>query len=67
MVRKRAQIMFSVVPESDTRQKPPAPLLLVPYHQLFDERYVVYWRVFRKDSPEYERYQAAEAARLAAW
>jgi DUF1680 family protein len=28
---------------------------LIPYHRLFGERYAVYWRVYRRDSPEYRR------------
>jgi hypothetical protein len=36
---------------------------LVPYHKLFDQRYAVYWRVFRKGSPEHRKFLAAEAAR----
>lgn len=41
---------------------------LVPYHRLFGERYVVYWRVYKKDSPEYRemlRRRAAKAERRA--
>ncbi len=30
-------------------------ITLVPYHQLFGERYAIYWRVFRKGSPEHEQ------------
>ncbi len=37
-------------------------ITLVPYHQLFGERYVVYWRVFRQGSPERAAFVAAEKA-----
>jgi hypothetical protein len=36
---------------------------LVPYHQLFGERCAVYWRTFRKGSPEHTAYLAEEEAR----
>jgi len=36
---------------------------LVPYHQLFGERYAVYWRTFRKGSPEHTAYSAQEEVR----
>ena len=39
---------------------------LVPYHRLFDERYAVYWRVYKKGSPEYRQMlerRAAEATK----
>jgi len=39
------------------------PIRLVPYHRLFDQRYVVYWRVLRKGSQAYERYLARERER----
>ena len=38
-------------------------LTLVPYHRLFGERYVVYWRVFRAGSDEHLRFLAQEEAR----
>jgi len=37
-------------------------ITLVPYHQLFGERYVVYWRAFSKGSPEHEKFLAEEEA-----
>jgi len=36
---------------------------LIPFYRLFDERYAVYWRVYRKDSPEHKRATADEEAR----
>ncbi|HRR83051.1 MAG TPA: glycoside hydrolase family 127 protein [Planctomycetota bacterium] len=36
---------------------------LIPYHKLFGERYAVYWRVYRKGSPEHRRALAEEEAR----
>ncbi len=36
---------------------------LVPYHRLFGERYAVYWRAYRKGSPEHQRALAEEEAR----
>ncbi len=36
---------------------------LVPYHQLFGERYTVYWRVLREGSPEHVQFVEAEQAR----
>ncbi|MBN1513123.1 MAG: glycoside hydrolase family 127 protein, partial [Phycisphaerae bacterium] len=38
-------------------------ITLVPYHQLFDERYAIYWRAFRKGSPEHDAHLAEEKAR----
>lgn len=38
-------------------------ITLVPYHQLFGERYVVYWRAFRKGGPEHAAFLAEEKAR----
>ncbi|MEN6424765.1 MAG: beta-L-arabinofuranosidase domain-containing protein [Phycisphaerales bacterium] len=35
---------------------------LVPYHQLFGERYAIYWRAFRKGSPEHEGFLAEQKA-----
>lgn len=43
----------------------PNHVTLVPYHQLFDERYVVYWKALRRGSPEHERHLSEEAARRA--
>lgn len=37
---------------------------LVPYHRLFGQRYVVYWRVFRAGSPEHRKYLADQQARV---
>jgi len=39
------------------------PIRLVPYHRLFDQRYVVYWRVLRKGSRAYEAHLARERER----
>ncbi|UCG58505.1 MAG: glycoside hydrolase family 127 protein [Phycisphaerales bacterium] len=36
---------------------------LVPYHELFDQRYVVYWRVLRKESEAHRDYLAKERQR----
>lgn len=36
---------------------------LIPYHKLFGERYAIYWRVYRKGSPEHKRALAEEEAR----
>lgn len=36
---------------------------LVPYHQLFGQRYAVYWRAFRKGGPEHTAYLAEEEVR----
>ena len=36
---------------------------LVPYHELFGQRYVVYWRVFRQQSSEYAEFLAQEEVR----
>ncbi len=36
---------------------------LIPYHKLFGERYAVYWRAYRKGSPEHKRALAEEEAR----
>ncbi|MGE5293381.1 MAG: beta-L-arabinofuranosidase domain-containing protein [Solirubrobacterales bacterium] len=36
---------------------------LVPYHQLFGERYAIYWRTFRKGSPEHTAFLADEQVR----
>ena len=38
-------------------------ITLVPYHQLFGERYVIYWRAFRKGSPEHAAFLAEEKTR----
>jgi DUF1680 family protein len=38
-------------------------ITLVPYHQLFGERYAVYWRAFRKGGPEHAKYLAEEEVR----
>ncbi len=38
-------------------------IALVPYHELFGQRYAVYWRVFRKGSPEHAAYLAEEEVR----
>ncbi|HON93150.1 MAG TPA: glycoside hydrolase family 127 protein [Sedimentisphaerales bacterium] len=38
-------------------------ITLVPYHQLFGERYAVYWRAFRKGSPAHAAYVAEENLR----
>ncbi len=35
-------------------------ITLVPYHELFGQRYAVYWRVFRRGSPEHAEYLARE-------
>lgn len=35
-------------------------ITLVPYHQLFGERYAIYWRVFRKGSPEHAGFLAQQ-------
>ncbi|MFV1965854.1 MAG: beta-L-arabinofuranosidase domain-containing protein [Pirellulaceae bacterium] len=40
-------------------------ITLVPYHQLFGERYVVYWRAFRNGSEEHKNFQAEEASSAA--
>jgi DUF1680 family protein len=37
-------------------------ITLVPYHQLFGERYVVYWRAFRRGSPEHAEFLARKKA-----
>jgi hypothetical protein len=37
-------------------------ITLVPYHQLFGERYAVYWRVFQKGSPEHAEFLAEQKA-----
>jgi len=42
---------------------PKQPITLVPYHQLFGQRYVVYWRAFREGSAEHKKYQEDEAKR----
>ncbi len=36
---------------------------LIPYHKLFGERYAVYWRVFKRGSPEHGQMLAEEEAR----
>jgi DUF1680 family protein len=36
---------------------------LVPYHQLFGQRYAVYWRAFRKGGPEHTAFVAEENVR----
>jgi hypothetical protein len=38
-------------------------ITLVPYHRLFGERYVVYWRAFQKGSAVYAEYLARQEAR----
>jgi DUF1680 family protein len=38
---------------------------LVPYHRLFGERYVVYWRAFRKGGPEHTAFLAEPTAERA--
>ena len=38
-------------------------ITLVPYHQLFGERYAVYWRAFHKGSPQHAAYVAEEKVR----
>jgi DUF1680 family protein len=38
-------------------------ITLVPYHQLFGARYVVYWRMFQRGSPEHVEYLARQKAR----
>ncbi len=38
-------------------------ITLVPYHQLFGERYVVYWRAFRRGSPEHAAFVVEEQLR----
>ncbi len=38
-------------------------LTLVPYHELYGERYAVYWRMFRANSPEQAEFLAQEKAR----
>ena len=35
-------------------------ITLVPYHQLFGDRYVIYWRAFRKGSTEHATFLAEE-------
>ena len=42
-----------------------AEVTLVPFYQLFDERYAVYWNVYRKGSPEQREELAREACRRA--
>jgi hypothetical protein len=41
----------------------PRDVTLVPYHKLFDQRYAVYWHVYRKGSPEHRDMLAREEAR----
>ena len=41
----------------------PHDVTLVPYHKLFDQRYAVYWSVFRHGSPEHQAMLAREEAR----
>jgi DUF1680 family protein len=36
---------------------------LVPYHRLFGERYAVYWRVYKRGSPEHQKALVEEEAR----
>ena len=36
-----------------------SPVTLVPYHELLGQHYVVYWRVFRQQSPEHARSRSA--------
>ncbi len=38
-------------------------ITLVPYHRLFGERYVVYWRAFHKGSPDHTAFLAEEKTR----
>ncbi len=38
---------------------------LVPYHTLFNQRYVVYWRVLKEGSDAHKKYLAAEERRKA--
>jgi len=38
-------------------------ITLVPYHELLDQRYVVYWRVLRKGSEAHEEYVAEQRRR----
>ena len=41
------------------------PITLVPYHELLDQRYVVYWRVLKKGGKAHAEYLAAEERRRA--
>ena len=39
------------------------PITLVPYHELFDQRYVVYWRVLKKGGEAHKKYLAEQRRR----
>ena len=41
------------------------PITLIPYHELLDQRYVVYWRVLKKGGKAHDEYLAAEERRQA--
>lgn len=43
----------------------PQQITLVPYHKLFNQRYVIYWRVYKKASKAYKAYLAREKQRKA--
>ncbi|MHC4555897.1 MAG: beta-L-arabinofuranosidase domain-containing protein [Planctomycetota bacterium] len=51
-------LMFRIVGQ-------PQEITLIPYHKLFDQRYAIYWRVYKEGSEAYRNYLARERKRKA--